>query len=69
MFLLGESKYGPGSGPKWKAGGTQYPNLYKALLEEPLRIRWTKLLGDNLRAQDNDGRIMRRLARARIRNQ
>ena len=66
--MLGESKYGPGSGPQWKAGETRYPNLYKALLEEPSRIRWTKLLEDNSRAKEGDGRIMRRPERARIRN-
>ena len=32
--VLGEGKYRPGSGPQWKTGGTRYPNLYKALLEE-----------------------------------
>ena len=26
--VLGEEKYGPGSEPQWKAGGTRYPNLY-----------------------------------------
>jgi hypothetical protein len=67
--VLGEDKYGPGSGPQWKTGGTRYPNLYKALLEEPSRIRRTKLLEDNSRAEVGDGRIIRRPARARIRNQ
>ena len=66
---MGESKYGPGSGPQWNAGGTRYPNLYKALLEEPLRMRRTKLLEDNSRAEKGDGHIMRRPARAQIRNQ
>jgi hypothetical protein len=67
--VLGEDKYGPGSGPQWKTGGTRYPNLYKALLEEPSRIRRTKLLEVNSRAEVGDGRIIRRPARARIRNQ
>ena len=67
--LLGESKYGPGSGPQWKAGGSRYPNLYTALLQEPSRTRRTKLLEDNSRVKLGDGRIMRRPARARIRNQ
>ena len=30
--VLRESKYGPGSGPQWKAGGSRYPDLYKVLL-------------------------------------
>ena len=67
--VLGEEKYGPGSGPQWKTGGTRYPNLYKALLEEPSRTRRTKLLEDNSRATVGGGRIIRRPARARIRNQ
>ena len=33
--VLGEPKYGPGSGPQWKAGRTRYPAFYKDLLEEP----------------------------------
>ena len=68
-ILLGEEKYGPGSEPQWKAGGTRYPNLYKALLEEPSRTRRTKLLEDNSRGKTGDGRFVRRPARARIRNQ
>ena len=67
--VLGEEKYGPGSEPQWKAGGTRYPNLYKALLEEPSRTRRTKLLEDNSWATVGDGRIVRRPARAQIRNQ
>ena len=67
--VLGEEKYGPGSEPQWKAGGTRYPNLYKALLEEPSRTRRTKLLEDNPRGKIGDGRIMGRPARTRIRNQ
>ena len=67
--VLGESKHGPGSGPQWKAGGIRYPNLYKALLEEPSRMRRTKLLEDNSRAEKGDGRIMRRPTRTRIKNQ
>ena len=30
--VLRESKYVPGSRPQWNAGGSHYPNLYKALL-------------------------------------
>ena len=62
--MLGECKYGPESGPKRKTGGTRYPNLYKALLEEPSRMRRTKLLEDNSRAKEGDGRNVRRLVRA-----
>ena len=37
--VLGKTKYGPGSGPQWKAGGTCYLNLHKApLLQEPLKL-------------------------------
>ena len=32
--VLGEEKYGEGSGPLWNQGGTRYPALYKALLKE-----------------------------------
>ena len=67
--VLGDGKYGPGSGPQWKTRGTRYPNLYKALLEEPSRIRRKELLEDNSRAGVGDSHIMRRPARARIRNQ
>ena len=67
--VLGEGKYGPGSGPQWKTGGTRYPNLYKALLEEPSRMRRTKLLEDNSRAKEGNSRNMRRPTRAWIRNQ
>ena len=69
LSLLGEEKYGTGSEPQWKAGGTRYPNLYKALLEEPSRTRRTKLLEDIPRGKIGDGRNTRRPARARIRNQ
>ena len=68
-LMLGEENYGPGSEPQWKAGGTRYLNLYKALLEEPSRTRRTKLLEDNSRDKTGDGRIARRPARAWIRNQ
>ena len=37
--MLGEEKYGGGSGPLWNQGGAQYPALYKALLEEPKASR------------------------------
>ena len=67
--VLGDSKYRPGSGPQWKAGGNRYPNLYKALLEEPSVMRRKKLLGDSSRAEEDNGQIMRRPLRARIRNQ
>ena len=65
-ILLGEGKYGSGSGPQRKTGWTRYPNLYKALLEEPSRIRRRKLLEGKLRGTVSDGRIMGRPARARI---
>ena len=67
--VLGEEKYGPGSEPQWKAGGARYPNLYKALLEEPSRTLRTKLLEDIPSGKTGDGRNTRRPARARIRNQ
>ena len=67
--MLGEGKYGPVSGPQWKTRGTRYPNLYKTLLEEPLRMRRTKLLEDNSRAKEGDGCNARRPTRAWIRNQ
>ena len=69
IILLGEEKYGPGSEPQWKAGGARYPNLYKALLEEPSRTLRTKLLEDIPSGKTGDGRNTRRPARARIRNQ
>ena len=31
--VLGETKYGPGSEPQWKAGRTRYLAFYKAMLE------------------------------------
>ena len=37
--VLGEGKYGGGLGPLWNQGGTRYPALYKALLEEPKASR------------------------------
>ena len=37
--VLGEAKYGSGSGPQWSKGGTRYPALYRALLEEPVTCR------------------------------
>ena len=49
--VLGESKYGPRFGPPWKAGGSHYPKLYKALLQEPSRTRRTMLLEDNSQAE------------------
>ena len=30
-----EDKYGPVEGAKWKRVNARFPNLYKALLEEP----------------------------------
>ena len=68
-ILLGESKYGPESGPQWTDGGNSYRNLYTALLEELFRMRRTMLLVDNSRAKKVNGRIMRRPAHARTRNQ
>ena len=37
--VLGETKYGPGSKPHWKAGGPHYPAFYKDLLYEPSRTK------------------------------
>ena len=37
--VLGEGKYGGGSGPLWNQEGTRYLALYKALLEEPVASR------------------------------
>ena len=68
-YLLGEEKYGPGSEPQWKAGGGRYPNLYKAILEEPSRILRTKLMKDIPDGKTGDGRNTRRPARTRTRNQ
>ena len=42
--LLGETKYGPGPEPQWKAGRTQYPAFYKALLEEHSRTKRREML-------------------------
>ena len=67
--VLGEGKYGPGSGPQWKAGGTCYPNLYKVFLEEPSIMRRTKLLEDNSLAKEGDSCNVRRPTRAWIMNQ
>ena len=39
VSLLGEGKYGGGSGPLWNQGGTRYLALYKALIEEPVASR------------------------------
>ena len=44
-LLLGEDKYGPGEGAMWKRVNARFPNLYKALLEEPdkaTRGAWLK---------------------------
>ena len=35
--MLGEDKYGPIEGAMWKRVNARFPNLYKALLEEPDR--------------------------------
>ena len=43
--VLGEDKYGPVEGAKWKRVNARFPNLYKALLEEPdkaTRGAWLK---------------------------
>ena len=37
--VLGEAKYGSGSGPQWRKGGTHYPALYRALLKEQVTSR------------------------------
>ena len=42
--MLGETKYGPGSEPRWKAGRTRYPDFYKDLLEEPSRTKRSEML-------------------------
>ena len=42
--VLGEPKYGPGSEPHWKAGSDCYPDLYKALLDEPSRTKRIEML-------------------------
>ena len=59
MLMLRESKYGPGSGPQWKAGGSCYPNLCKALLQEPSGMGRDRLIKDDLRVKkpgDQDAR-------------
>ena len=45
--VLGDPKYGSGSVPHWKAGGSRYPALFKALTEEPCRIKKRQLLLDS----------------------
>ena len=43
--MLGEDKCGPVEGAKWKRVNARFPNLYKALLEEPdkaTRGAWLK---------------------------
>ena len=43
--MLGEDKYGPIEGAMWKRVNARFPNLYKALLEEPdkaTRGAWLK---------------------------
>ena len=43
--VLGEDKYGPIEGAMWKRVNARFPNLYKALLEEPdkaTRGAWLK---------------------------
>ena len=39
VYLLGDTKYGLGSEPHWKAGSARYPAFYKALLDEPSRTK------------------------------
>ena len=44
-MLLEEDKYGPVEGAMWKRVNARFPNLYKALLEEPdkaTRGAWLK---------------------------
>ena len=67
--VLGESKYGPNSGPQWKAEGSRYPNLYKVLLQEPLRLRKRELLENNSQVKKPGGQNTRRLVCAWIRKQ
>lgn len=64
--VLWESKYGPWSGHQWKVGRSHYPTLHKALLRKLSRMRRTKLLADNLRAEHAGGHITRSPARAPI---
>ena len=37
--VLGDTKYGPGSKPHWKAGSARYPAFYKDLLDETPRTK------------------------------
>ena len=67
--VLGESKYWPGSGPQWKVGGFRDLNIYKALLQEPSRLRKREFLEDNSRAKKSGGWNTRRPVCAQIRNQ
>ena len=67
--VLEESKYGPNSGPQWKAEGSRYPNLYKVLLQEPLRLRKRELLENNSQVKKPGGQNTRRLVCAWIRKQ
>ena len=50
--LMGEPKYGPCSASQWKAEGTHYPSLHKALLQEHSRIQRTKAAEDNERIKN-----------------
>ena len=67
--VLGEDKYGPGSRNQGKDGGSRYPNLHKALLQEHSRTRRAKLLEDNLQAELAGDQNTQRSAHAWIRNQ
>ena len=46
--MLGEAKYGSGSGHQCSEGGTCYQALYKALLEEPVASHNTVTLLDEI---------------------
>ena len=61
--VLEDPKYGPGSNPHWKAGSACYPAFFKALLDEPSRIKRIKMVtarGDHLSTRNQqyqDGSI------------
>ena len=66
--VLGDPKYGSGSVPHWKAGGSRYPALFKALTEEPCRIKKRQLLLDSeVSVSSKEGANVR--MRRRCRNQ
>ena len=59
----------PGLNPSGRLEGPVIRTRTRPILEEPSRTRRKKLLEDNSRATVNDGLIVRRPTRARIRNQ